>query len=106
MSATERHKGARGEREVARIFRAAGFDCNRVPNSGGLRLKGDLYGDVPFHVEVKRQERLQIWAWLAQAEAEADGKTPLVAFRRSGGRWYACLPLDDLLGILPRGATV
>ena len=42
------------------IFRAHGFDCDRVPNSGGLRLKGDLYGTLPVHVEVKRQERAHL----------------------------------------------
>ena len=56
MSKSERVKGAEGEREVARIYRARGFDVDRVPNSGGLRIKGDLHGDVPEHIEVKRQE--------------------------------------------------
>jgi Holliday junction resolvase len=45
MSKSERRKGQDGELEVARIFQAAGFDCNRTPNSGGLRITGDLYGD-------------------------------------------------------------
>ena len=55
-----RDKGAAGEREVAAIFQAAGFDCNRVPNSGGLRIKGDLYGNVPAHVESKWQAVLRL----------------------------------------------
>ena len=88
MSRRERDKGAAGEREVAAIFRAHGFDCDRVPNSGGLRLKGDLYGarlaQLGAHVEVKRQERLQLWAWWEQAVADAeDGVRPMVAFRRN-----------------------
>lgn len=92
-----RTKGAAGEREVAAIFRAHGFDCDRVPNSGGLRLRGDLYGTLPAHVEVKRQERLQLWQWIAQAEAECGEATPIVAFRRSRTIWRACLPLDALV---------
>lgn len=102
MGASERDKGARGEREVAAIFRAHGFDCDRVPNSGGLRLKGDLYGDLPVHVEVKRQERLQLWQWLGQARDEAGDGVPLVAFRRNGSEWYAALPLAALADLLKR----
>lgn len=95
-----RAKGVRGELEVAAIFRAAGFDCDRVPNSGGLRIKGDLYGDLPVHVEVKRAERLRLPEWLAQAASDADGKTPLLAYRQSHSVWYAVLPLESLLALL------
>jgi Holliday junction resolvase len=97
MSNSERRKGAAGELEVAAIFRAAGFDCDRTPNSGGLRVKGDLAGTVPAHVEVKRQENLRLPLWIAQAEADAPpGVTPVVAFRQSRGQWYAALPLSQL----------
>jgi Holliday junction resolvase len=101
MSNRERVKGANGEREVAAIFRAAGFDCERTPNSGGLRVKGDLAGTVPAHVEVKRQEVLRLPLWIAQAEADAPaGVTPVVAFRQSRGQWYAALPLADLAAFM------
>src|SRR3954453_8540925 len=94
---SERRKGAAGELEVAAIFRAAGFDCDRTPNSGGLRGKGALAGTVPAPVEVKRQEPLRLPLWIAQAEADAPaGVTPVVAFRQSRGQWYAALPLERL----------
>jgi hypothetical protein len=96
-----REKGGRGELEVAAAFRLAGFDCDRSPNSGGLRLKGDLYGDIPVHLEVKRAERLKIPEWLAQAREDAPaGVTPVVAFRRNREPWYAVLPLDALVALL------
>lgn len=100
MSRASRDKGARGELEVAAIFREHGYDVNRVPNSGGLRLKGDLYGAIPAHVEVKRTERLDLWGALAQAAAECAGKMPLMCFRRNRSRWYVALPLDDLLALM------
>ncbi len=101
MSASERRKGVLGEQEVARAFRAVGFDCDRVPNSGGLRVKGDLAGSVPAHVEVKRQEVLRLPLWLRQARDEAPpGVTPVVAFRQSRGEWYAALPLDHLAALM------
>jgi Holliday junction resolvase len=101
MSNSERRKGAGGELEVAAIFRRAGFDCDRTPNSGGLRIKGDLAGTVPAHVEVKRQEVLRLPLWLRQAESDAPaGATPVVAFRQSHGQWYAALPLYRLAALL------
>jgi Holliday junction resolvase len=101
VSNSERRKGANGEREVAAIFRAAGFDCDRTPNSGGLRVRGDLAGTVPAHVEVKRQEALRLPLWLRQAESEAPpGVTPVVAFRQSHGVWYAALPLEHLAALM------
>jgi Holliday junction resolvase len=101
VSNSERRKGAAGELEVAAIFRAAGFDCDRTPNSGGLRVKGDLAGTVPAHVEVKRQETLRLPLWIAQAEADAPaGVTPVIAFRQSRGQWYAALPLDRLADLM------
>lgn len=101
VSNSERRKGAGGEREVAAIFRAVGFDCDRTPNSGGLRFKGDLAGSVPAHVEVKRQEVLRIPLWLRQARADApSGTLPVVAFRQSGEDWYAVIPLQSLATLL------
>jgi Holliday junction resolvase len=105
MGASQRRKGAVGEREVATILRNAGFDVERVPNSGGLTVKGDLTGLDGFHIEVKRQEAAKVWAWLEQARSEApDGDTPLLIFRRSRSEWHACMPLSDLLELLKAAA--
>lgn len=101
MARMSRDKGARGEREVARLFAEHGFAVRRVPNSGGLMLKGDLMGDCPLHVEVKFQERLNIHAACRQAQQDAPpGSAWAVFHRRSRERWYATLPAIDLLGLL------
>jgi hypothetical protein len=100
VSGASRTKGRSGELEVARIFRDAGYDCERVPNSGGLRIKGDLYGNVPAHIEVKRTERLELWRALKQAEDECGSKPPVLVFRRNRSPWYAAVPLDYLLSIM------
>jgi hypothetical protein len=100
VTRSEREKGARGEREVAAIFRAHGFAAVRTPNSGGLAVKGDLAG-VPAHVEVKRQEVARPWSWWAQASSEApSGVMPLVAFRRERADWLAIVRLDDVAALL------
>lgn len=100
MGRPSRDKGVRGEQQVAAIFRAAGFDCDRVPNSGGLRLKGDLYGDVPAHLEVKNAEAWRMAEWLEQARVEAGDRWPVLAFRRNATPWYAALPLEVLVALL------
>lgn len=105
MGRAERSKGARGELEVAAVFQAAGFDCDRTPNSGGLRIRGDLYGNVPAHIEVKRQEVARPWLWFAQAEEEAEeGAVPVVAFRRSRSPWLAIVPLEALAELMAAAA--
>ena len=101
MSRSERTKGKAGELEVARIFKAAGFDCDRTPNSGGLRIAGDLHGDLPVHVEVKRQETARPWLWAQQARTEAAaGSSWIVAMRRSHDEWLALLPLVHVVKLL------
>lgn len=101
MSKSERTKGKAGELEVARIFKARGFDCDRTPNSGGLRIAGDLHGDLPLHVEVKRQETARPWLWAQQARSEApSGSRWLVALRRSNDEWLALLPLVTVTKLL------
>ena len=105
MSRSERDKGARGEREVAELFRAHGFDAERTPNSGGLMIRGDLAGSVPAHLEVKRQEVLRLPTWMRQAEADApEGVVPVVCYRQNSGRWYATLPLADLAALIRKSA--
>lgn len=101
MSNSERRKGKDGELEVAAIFTDAGFDCSRTPNSGALRLRGDLHGDVPLHVEVKRQEVARPWLWAEQAATDAGaGSRWLVAMRRSRSPWLALMPLDHVVRLL------
>jgi hypothetical protein len=100
VSKMSRDKGARFEREVARAFSAAGFDVNRTPNSGGLRLKGDLYGDVPAYVECKHTERWDVPAWIRQMEQECGDEMPMLVMRRNYERAYALLPLTDLLRLM------
>jgi Holliday junction resolvase len=94
MGRSQREKGKRGEQEIARLFRAEGYDVDRVPNSGGLHIPGDITGLDGFHIEVKRQEVIRILEWCRQSETEAPDETiPLVIWRRSREPWRVTLPL-------------
>jgi hypothetical protein len=109
-----RAKGLRGEHEVAAIFRAHGFEVRglegvgdhlcimapRVPPAFTGLPTAHLDG-LTIHSEVKRQERLQLWVWLAQLEAEAPaGTLPLLSFRRNRSPWYAAVQLERLVELL------
>jgi hypothetical protein len=103
MSAASRRKGVGGEREVAGIFERAGFTVRGLEGQGDQLCIGPRRGGglQTLHVECKRQERLRVPEWLEQARTEAPpGVPPVLVFRQSHGRWYACLPLDDLLGLV------
>ena len=121
MGKASRVKGAAGEREVAAIFQAAGFDVTRNARNGistdDLATELELPG---FLFEVKRRERIDIHAMMRQAHfavrTDPQGvafwnyrpnAVPVGVFRRSRtkanwptGEWHATLPLDDLMTLL------
>lgn len=57
-----------------------------------------------FGVEAKFQETVAIWSWLDQAavNAKKEGVRPLLVFRRSRSKVYACLEFEDLLTLIER----
>jgi len=79
MSASQRRKGADGEREVVELLHAHGYV-----------------------LEVKRHRgRLDLPAAVRQVESAcASGDVPVVAHRRDGEPWRATPPLEDLLELL------
>ena len=89
MGKASRSKGNGGEREVRDIWRDYGFSCDRTPNSGALRIRSDLYGNLPVHVEVKRQERVSIQDWIRQTLAAAGPRPSVLFWRTSRMRWRA-----------------
>lgn len=58
---------------------------------------------IPFAIEAKNQERLNIWSAIRQCELQAEKQrlTPLVVISRNRERIpYAVLPLPTLLDLL------
>jgi Holliday junction resolvase len=108
MGKAEPRKARTGEREIVRAYTAAGFSAWRTPNSGGLRLKGDVHGVPGLHIEVKRTEALRIWEALDQAASEAKaGAVPALHFRRNRSGWFVAVPLVEFIALLQqaRGAS-
>jgi Holliday junction resolvase len=103
VSATERRKGKEGELEVVRILRDHGWpQAERTARGVSQDGRGDIAnGPLQAHLEVRRRERINIWGCLEDAErGAAEGETPMLVFRRSRGRWYVALPLEELLPLL------
>lgn len=96
MGKSERDKGARGERELSKLLRERyGYEVKR----GSVFLhQSDMVGLDGIHPEVKRVERLNIHAAMAQAVLEAikrhDG-LPTVFHRRNNGEWLVTMRLTD-----------
>lgn len=92
-----------GERELAEFLRQAGY----AGAARGQQHKGG--GDSPdvicpglgsFHIECKRVESGNLYAWLDQATRDGVGKVPVVMHRRNDRDWVAILPLTDFLNLM------
>lgn len=103
MSKAARDKGAAAEREIVQILKAAGWWTARRTHDGrNQNGRGDIHGGpAGCHLEIKRQERLNVPAAIKQAIDDARPiDVPIVIHRPSRHDWYATLPLDELLTLL------
>ena len=94
MGASQRNKGARGERELAKLLEDyLGVAVTRnlmQTRDGGHDLNG-----LPVALEVKRQETLRLQEWWFQAVTQATrvAKLPALAWRQNGKQWTFRVPL-------------
>lgn len=103
MSASQRLKGASGEREVVQILHRHGWGfAERTSNGREQNGRGDIsHGPAGCHIEVKRQEKLSVPAAMDQAIRDADRlDVPIIVHRPSRHVWMATLPLEDFLPLL------
>lgn len=100
MGASQRRKGATGERELRNMLADfLGVDVQR--NLQQTRDGGhDLLGIGPFALEVKRCEQLNLGTWWAQAcdQAEQSGLVPALAYRQSRQPWRFVVPVRSIMG--------
>lgn len=95
-----RQKGKRGELELAKVLREAGYDTRRGQQYSGASGDADVVGLPGIHIECKRVEQLNIEKALQQSERDAKpGEIPVVMHRANGTKWKATLRLDDFLEI-------
>lgn len=95
MGKSQRDKGARGEREVVEMLKEAGFFARR-----GQVFNGEpdiICPDIPFHLEVKRHETLEIPKWFKQSERDCGDLYPAVVYRQSRQPWLITMKVCDFL---------
>ena len=100
MRVNSKRKGSAGEREFAAFLTAEGFPAHRNEQrfQGGVgRPDVAAEGLAQYHFEVKRTERLNLGAAMAQAEHDAAGRIPAVVSRRNRKPWLITLKLSDWL---------
>ena len=77
MGKMSREKGKRFERLVASLFKDWGYDAHRTAQyRGNTGQAGDVEGVPGIHIEAKHQERMMLYDWMeqSQADARAEGK--------------------------------
>lgn len=104
MTVNSKQKGARSERELAKLLREHGYENARrsAQYCGNTGDAADIVDALPgFHIECKHQETTKIWDWLAQAERDhKEGTIPIVVFRRNRSKWQVCLDFERFLDLI------
>lgn len=98
MGASQRRKGANGERELVRLL---GDELGRdvVRNINQVRDGGhDLLGVSPFAIECKRAAKPELRKWWVQTVDQAIQvhMKPALAYRLDRQGWQVLVPLGDL----------
>ena len=95
-----REKGARGERELARVLRQYGYNSRRGQQYSGANGDADVVGLPGIHIECKRVERLNIHDAMNQAKRDRrENEIPAVFHRKNNCEWLVTLTLDDFIKI-------
>jgi hypothetical protein len=93
-----RAKGARAERELAKVWsETVGGTARRGQQfAGGTESPDVVTSQENIHLEVKRVEKGNPYQWMAQAVRDAGPKLPIVLHRRNGEEWLAIVRLSDV----------
>lgn len=96
-------KGRALELHVAAQIRRKGLDkgARRMPRSGAIDgLAGDVRSALPYSLECKCQERVQLWEWFDQARAQARmGRPPVLAISGDNRPVLVVCELDTFLDL-------
>lgn len=99
-SMNSRAKGAKGERELARLLREYGYGTRRGQQFSGANGDADVVGLPHIHIECKRVEALNIDKAMAQSIGDArEGDIPTVMHRKNGKPWLVTMRLEDFIEI-------
>ena len=92
-----KQKGKRGELECASVLRKLGFENVRrsVQYNGRGEGLADLVGIDGIHIEVKRNEHLNIYEAIEQAQRDAKAGDKVHVFHRKNNKpWLVTMPIE------------
>ena len=93
-----RQKGARGERELAKVLQSHGYKARRGQQYSGANGDADVVGLPGIHIECKRVQALNMTKAMEQARSDAKtDEMPAVFHRKNGEKWQVNMNLDDWL---------
>lgn len=96
MPINSKQKGARFEREVAKLFKFLGYDARRGVQYCGINGDADVIGVPGIHIETKHVERLNIYDAMDQAKRDArEGELPVVIHRKNNHNVLVTMEFDD-----------
>lgn len=107
--ASRKAKGRRGQQEIidkllATFPELTTNDLRSIPGSvpgPDVWMSEAAQKILPYDIESKNVEKLNIWAALEQVVSRGSEKlTPLLIFKRNNSKTYACLDFDDFLKLL------
>lgn len=98
-----KQKGKKGELEVANYLKSKGLTARRTQQYCGTEGTSDVVCDQwpSVHIEVKRNEQLNVEKALQQAinDSKSTNKLPIVVHRKNREQWKVTLLLDDFIEI-------
>lgn len=99
-----KEKGKAGEREVAAMLRERGFEARRGQQFAGGGDSPDVVHNIPgLHIEVKRTEKLDMYAALSQAEHDSKLlEYPVVFHRKNKRPWVIVMGAAEFLSLMKR----
>ena len=78
--------------------------CAIMGESGeDLKLSPAARKLIPYSIECKNQEKLNIWDSLEQAEENSNGHAPVLIFKRNRSKTYAVVELNNFLKLIKNG---
>ena len=101
-----KRKGSAGERELAGILCAYGYDAHRNDQRFVSGLENPDVALSGVHIEVKRCEALRLYDAVEQAARDANGKAvPVVMHRKNHAPWLVIMPLDSWIELYREWAS-
>lgn len=96
MAVSSKQKGARFERQLAKILTDYGFSCRRTAQyCGNTGEAADVIGLDGIHIEAKHCEAMRLYEWMEQAVRDAKNGLPAVFHKKNNADILVTMRLED-----------